>query len=128
MPVRGNFASIALSHVMGASIFCSFAKPVAAPRNTSRVPSVMMKGISFSFVISKPFAAPHRPPTRMPAQAAAQGDQPASSSRATTTVDNAITEPALKSMPPAMMISVIPSAPAVTITLCVSTVTRLKLE
>ena len=87
-----------------------------------------MNGTSFNLVISRPLTAPHAPPTRTPETAAVRGATPASSKRAITTVESAITEPALRSMPPEMMISVIPSAPAVTMTLWVRTVTRLKLE
>ncbi len=51
-----------LSQVIGASIRRSSARPFAAPRTSSMVPSVMMNGTTRRPVISTPFTSPHAAP------------------------------------------------------------------
>ena len=50
--------SSSLSHVSGASTRRSSAMPFAAPRTSSIVPSVTMKGTTFRRVISRPLTRP----------------------------------------------------------------------
>ena len=53
------------------------ARPLAAPRTTSIVPSVTMNGTTSSRVMSRPLTRPQAAPTAMPASAARSGLPPA---------------------------------------------------
>jgi len=118
----------------GASIRCMSAMPLAAPRANVIIPSVMMNGASFSRVTRKPFVAPARHPSATPPARATAGTQTASipprvapasagdnsrTIQADPTAVRAMMLPADRSMPPEMMISVMPMAPIATVTVCV---------
>src|SRR6516162_4067785 len=104
------------SHVIGASTRRSSARPFAAPRASSIVPSVTMNGTTRSCVIKRPFTAPQAAAAPTAPSAAIAGPAPALSSSAVTTVLSAPTEPTDRSMPPEMMTIVIPSAATQTMT------------
>ena len=78
-----------------------------------------MKGIIRRPAIATPFRQPMTAPQATTAATTAAGFQPCWISSAPTTLVNAIVEPTLRSMPPLTMISVMPSAPIATITVCV---------
>jgi hypothetical protein len=100
------------------------ASPCAVPRKADIIPSVMMNGASFRRVMSVPLIRPQSVPTPIPASAASAGGRPrvivvspvsglgtwCGISRAMLTTTTAIADPTDKSIPPAMMINVIPSA------------------
>ena len=65
--------SRSFSHVIGASIRRSSARPFAAPRTSSIVPSVTMNGTTRSRVISRPLIAPHSAPAATAPTAASSG-------------------------------------------------------
>jgi hypothetical protein len=73
----GNMTSNSLSQVSGMFTVCSPATHLAVPRATPSIPSVAMKGTTFSRVITRPLTVPTIPPTRTPLANANEGDQPA---------------------------------------------------
>ena len=75
-----------------------------------------MKGTTFNRVITRPFTTPTTPPMRIPVARASEGGMPALMPSAVTTPVRAIVEPTARSIPPLMMISVMPIAPMATIT------------
>ena len=91
----------------------------ADPRTTPSMPSVMMNGIIRRPAIAAPFRNPITAPAAMIASTTAAVGQPCWISSAPTTLVNAMLEPTLRSIPPLTMISVMPSAPIATITVCV---------
>jgi hypothetical protein len=107
-----------------ASIFCSRASPLARPRSTLMLPSVMMKGVTRSRVMSSPVSSPPRAETPMPASAADQGSAPWRKSHATTTVVSATPEPTDRSIPPWIITTVMPTAVIATTTVWRAMVTR----
>ena len=69
----GRRARSSLSQEAGASIFWSWARPLATPRTTSIVPSVTMKGTTRRRVTSRPLSAPQATPAAMPRQRGEHG-------------------------------------------------------
>ena len=69
--------SRSFSHVCGASMRRSSAKPFAAPRTRIIVPSVTMKGTTRRPVTRRPLTTPHSAAATTPASAASSGDHPA---------------------------------------------------
>ena len=112
------------SHVTGASIRRSSARPLAAPRTRSIVPSVTMNGTTRSWVTSRPLTTPHTAPAAMALAAASAGPWRCSVT-AVATVLNATTDPTDRSMPPATITIVIPSAATHTMTVWRATSSRL---
>ena len=98
------------SHVSGASSRRSPASPLAPPRTSSIVPSVMMNGTTRRPVTRTPFITPHAAPAAIAPAAATSGHDPPRSSWAMTTVLRAITDPTDRSIPPATITIVMPSA------------------
>ena len=112
--------SRSFSHVAGASMRRSSARPLAAPRTSSIVPSVTMNGTTWSRVISRPLSAPHSAPAATPPSGARsrRRRRPARSSSAVTTVLSATMEPTDRSIPPATITIVMPSAATQTMAVC----------
>ncbi len=78
-----------------------------------------MNGVTPRPVMSAPLASPQRPPTATPQPRAAGIGRPASlMSVARTTVTSATAEPTDRSIPPAIITAVIPSAAIPTMTAC----------
>jgi hypothetical protein len=67
---------------------------------------------------------PTSPPIRIPIETATAVDHPALMPRAVITPVKAIADPTDKSIPPLMMIMVMPMAPIDTMTVCAKTVRR----
>ena len=84
-----------------------------------------MNGTTFKRVITRPFTTPTSPPTRIPLNNATEGGKPALIASAVTTPVKAIVDPTARSIPPLMMIIVMPIAPIATITVCERTMRRL---
>ena len=84
-----------------------------------------MKGVTLRRVTRKPVKRPHKAPVAIPRKAAAKGDTPEAIKRAITTVHKAIVEPTERSIPPEMMIKVIPSAAIPTTALWSSIISKL---
>ena len=82
------------------------------------MPSVTIKGIIRKPAMISPLISPMPPATAMVNAMAVTGAYPFTSEVAPTTLVKATTDPTLKSMPPLMMIMVIPSAPMATMTVC----------
>ena len=74
-----------------------------------------MNGTTRSPVISTPFISPHSAPAAIAPAAATSGHDPSRSSCAVTTVLSAMTDPTDKSIPPATITIVMPSAATHTI-------------
>jgi len=121
----GDLVMSALSHERGASTFCSSAMYMAKPRTMLNIPSVAMKGTIRRRVMMRPLMSPQAPPATMPRRKQKMGFQPASRPSAVATVARAMTDPTLRSIPPEMMMSVMPMAPRATITVWLATVFRL---
>src|SRR5512137_2435972 len=117
----GLLAMSSLTQVMGASIFWLPAIHLAAPRAMPIMPMVTMNGTSRSRVTRPPLAIPTTPPVRTPRRTATSGAAPALTAYAAMTLDRAMLEAAERSMPPLMMINVMPSAPRATMTDWVAT-------
>jgi hypothetical protein len=102
----------------------SSANCCATPRSSDIIPSVMMKGARRRRVTSAPLTTPINMPTAIPPTTASAGDTPpVTIGRPVTgsgtlcgmrtlmlTQTTATAEPTERSIPPAMMISVMPSA------------------
>ncbi len=121
---RAGRSTRASSPRVSTSIFCSWARPLAAPRRMLIEPSVTMNGVMPSPATSAPLTAPVSAATAMPASAAGKGPTPALSSEATTTVVSATVDPTERSMPPSMMIMVMPAAATPTTAVCRAMVIR----
>ena len=78
--------------------------------------------------MTNPFASPTIAPAMIPAKTATTGSNPAFTVSAVTTLDKAIVEPTERSMPPLMIMIVMPIALTATITVCESTTLILKGE
>ncbi len=76
----------------------------------------------------RPLSTPMALPTNMPASAASSGGQPSRNVTAVTTLVSAMTEPTDRSMPPLMMMRVMPSAPMATMTVWARTTRRFVAE
>ena len=85
--------SMLFSQVSGASSRRSSARPLAPPRTSSIVPSVMMNGTTRRPVMSTPFINPHTAPAAIAPAAATSGHDPSRRNCAVTTVLSAMTEP-----------------------------------
>ena len=85
------------------------------PRTIKSVPKVAINGTTRNRVMIVPLTKPHRVPVRMPMRDALMGDAPACRAAAMVTVASAMIDPTDKSMPPAMMTNVMPSAAVPTI-------------
>ena len=92
------------------------------------MPSVAMNGTTLRPVMRRPLPSPMSPPASTAAATASDGGQPAPIASAATTPVSAIVAPTDRSIPPLMMMSVIPIAPSATITVWVRTIRRLKGE
>jgi hypothetical protein len=113
----GNEASISLSHVYGAFIFCYPASPFAIPLHRSIIPSVTMNGTTFNLVIRIPVNNPSDEPIIIAHKADGSGAKCRLFKKyATSTELKATIEPADRSIPPDMMTNVIPMAAMPTIT------------
>src|SRR6266496_2080083 len=88
------------------------------------MPRVAINGTTRKRVIARPFTIPTKLPTRMPAKSAARAEKPALMPSAVITPVRAMVDPTERSIPPLMMIRVIPIAPIATITVCARTVRR----
>ena len=75
-----------------------------------------MKGIILNPAITEPFTNPTAAPPSTQTRTTKGGAMPFSNNAAPRTLVSATTEPTLKSIPPLIMIMVIPSAPSATIT------------
>jgi len=95
---------------------CEPAIPFATPRATPNIPKVAINGTTRSRVIARPFTKPTAPPTMIPAPRATLVDHPALIPRAVITPVSAMAEPTERSIPPLIMIIVMPMAPMPTIT------------
>ncbi len=115
-----KLCSKSFSHVLGAATIVSFARPFASPRSAPHIPSVTMNGVRSSRVMSSPMRAPHAEPAATPPSAATSGGTFCFKSSAIATVQSAMFEPMERSMPPEMMISVMPSAAVPTTAVCSS--------
>jgi hypothetical protein len=89
----------------------SSARPLAMPRIASMEPSVTMNGPALSLEVKTPFSNPQKTPVTAHAMTAAKGLWVRLKVRAPTTEARAMTLPALRSMPPATITYVIPTAP-----------------
>ena len=107
--------SMLFSQVIGASSRRSSASPLAPPRTSSMVPSVMMNGTTRRPVMSTPFISPHTAPAAIAPAAATSGHEPSRRNCAVTTVLSAMTDPTDRSIPPATITIVMPSAATHTI-------------
>ena len=103
---------------------CEPAIPLATPRATPNMPSVAMNGTTRSRVIATPFASPTKPPTAIPAARASVVGHPELIPSAAMTPVSAIVDPTERSMPPLIIMIVIPIAPIATMTVCARTVRR----
>ena len=125
---RGNVTSRSFTQVGGTFTVCSCAIHLAMPRAMPSIPSVAMNGTTRRPVISRPLPRPTSPPATRAAAVATTGDHPAASPSAATTPVRAIAAPTERSIPPLIMISVMPIAPRATITVCDRTIRRLNGE
>src|SRR4030095_9987795 len=121
----GNITNNSFNQVPGMLTVCSPASHFAVPRPTPSMPSVAMNGTTFKRVITNPLTVPTNPPTRIPATSATDGDSPDLIPSAVTTPVSAMVEPTARSIPPLIMIIVIPVAPMATMTVCERTMRRL---
>ena len=124
----GNVTASSLTQVGGTFTVCSPAAHLAAPRAIPSIPRVAMKGTTRSEVIASPLTKPTRPPTIIPPSSATLGGQECLSARAVTTLVKAMFDPTERSIPPLMMIRVMPIAPSATIMVCESTMRRFEME
>jgi hypothetical protein len=92
------------------------------------MPSVAMNGMTFRRVMARPLATPMAPPAITPSSTDTIGDTPVRSASAVTTPVSAMAEPTDKSIPPLTMIIVMPMAPSATITVCATTIRKLRTE
>ena len=120
--------SKSLTHVCGTLTTCCPASHFATPRAMPNIPSVAMNGTTRRRVMTTPLTTPTSAPTRMPATTAKMTGSPALMPSAVTTPVSAIVEPTERSIPPLMMMSVMPIAPMATITVCASTMRKLNGE
>lgn len=74
------------------------------------VPRVTMNGLIFNCVVSRPLSRPQRQPAKTPTSTPSQMGPPCCITMAPSMLLKARTAPTLKSMPPATMIIVMPSA------------------
>ena len=95
------------------------------PRAMPIMPSVTMNGIMRNAVIMPPLAKPTSPPASTVSKSTTAKPWPCSISLAVTTLHSATTDPALKSIPPLTITSVIPIAPMATMTVCVRIILKL---
>ena len=79
-------------------------------------------------VIMLPFTNPTKPPVKTPHSTAKTGGIPAFMAKATITPESAMFDAAERSIPPLMMIKVIPNAPRATITDCVATLLKFEIR
>src|SRR2546426_506641 len=124
----GNVTASSLTQVGGTFTVCSPAAHLAAPRAIPSIPRVAMKGTTRREVIANPLTKPTRPPTTIPPSSATLGGQECLSARAVTTLVKAMFDPTERSIPPLMMIRVMPIAPSATIMVCESTMRRFEME
>jgi hypothetical protein len=87
-------------------------------------PRVTIKGRILRLATSRPVAVPSAAVARTASAAAAAGPDPDLRIEATRTVVSATIEPTERSMPPAIMTSVMPEAAMPTTTVCRAIVTR----
>src|SRR5713101_1970370 len=120
----GTVSNRSLAHVSGGFTVCEPEIPLATPRATPSIPRVAINGTTRSRVIARPLLRPTTPPTKMPAPIATVVDSPALMPSAAITPVRAIDEPTERSIPPLIIIIVIPIAPIATITVCARTVRR----
>ena len=90
----------------------------AAPRATLIMPSVMMNGGRRPSAITSPLASPHAAPTASAAPTAAGAGQPAFNAAASTTPENATSDPTERSIPPDTMTNVMPTATIALMEVC----------
>src|SRR6266446_5047188 len=120
----GTVSNRSLAQVSGGFTVCEPEIPLATPRATPSIPRVAINGTTRSRVIARPLLRPTTPPTKMPAPIATVVDSPALMPSAAITPVRAIDEPTERSIPPLIIIFVIPIAPIATITVCARTVRR----
>src|SRR5512134_1662951 len=125
---RGKVTASSLIQVSGTLTVCWFATHLATPRATPSIPSVAMNGMTFNRVIARPFTTPMSPPDATPSRTAVSGAVPLLTASAVTTPVSAMADPTDRSMPPLTMIIVIPIAPSATITVCATTMRKLRTE
>ena len=114
-----------LSGFAGGLTVWLLASHLATPRAMPIIPRVTMKGTILNPATILPLTAPMAPPARIVSRTTKAGGISRMRSVAATTLVKATTEPALRSMPPLMMIRVIPSAPVATIAVCVKIILAL---
>ena len=124
----GKVTASSLTHVGGTLTVCCPAIHLATPRAMPSVPSVAMNGITRSLVMNRPLMTPTTPPATTPSSTARSGLTPSRIAIAVTTPVSAITDPTDRSMPPLTMIIVMPMAPSATMTVCATTMRKLRTE
>ena len=92
------------------------------------VPSVMMNGTTPSRLVSSPLTSPARQPVATQAAIAQPAPQPWSSPPAKTVADSDSAVPTDRSMPPAMMIRVMPRAATAMVDVCTAAVRRRRID
>ena len=124
MEKPGHRQRSAPQHDSGLTVWL-LASHLEMPRAMPIIPSVTMNGIMRTVVMIPPLARPANPPVSTVNVSTAAKPCPCSISLAVTTLHNATTDPALRSMPPLTITIVIPIAPMATMTVCVRIILKL---